>query len=251
MSLRTKTITIAMMSSAFVFVSAHHPAKAVVAVASHEDEKRQQTNWSRDEVKELVAKIAAADGRVPVSLALAVAETESSFRHRAVSSAGARGVMQIMPLTAERELGSDRELLFDPEINIRLGIEYLHRLYVFYGRRWEAALSHYNGGTLRGKNAHSAKPHSYTENYVSKVLHASVRFEKEYKLTDGTYSLVSASKNTVDGYHFLADPVLADVAETTFRSVRGAKMTSHYRSAELDGAIREARLAFRASLSQE
>ena len=251
MSICTKTITKAMMCSAFVFISAQQPAKAAMAVTSYEDEYREQTNWSRDEVKELVAEIAAADGRVPVSLALAVAETESSFRHRVVSSAGARGVMQIMPLTAERELGTDRELLFDPEINIRLGIEYLHRLYVFYGRRWEAALSHYNGGTLRGKNAHSAKPHSYTSNYVSKVLRASVRFEKHYKLAGDTYSLASTPQKYVDGEYPLERRVLTDADEATFKSISGAKMAPHYRSAELDDAINEARLAFRTSLSKE
>jgi len=64
-------------------------------------------------------------------LAAAVVEVESSGRPRAVSSAGALGLMQVMPDTAgamAEELGlpaPTREGLFDPELNIRLGVYYL------------------------------------------------------------------------------------------------------------------------------
>lgn len=53
---------------------------------------------------------------------------ESGGRSDAVSPAGARGLLQIMPDTA-RSLGMDPNLLFNPELNLRLGLRYLRRQY--------------------------------------------------------------------------------------------------------------------------
>ncbi len=59
---------------------------------------------SRAEIKEIVIEEALATTVSP-SLALAVAKVESDFRARALSAKGARGLMQIMPATAEHEFG--------------------------------------------------------------------------------------------------------------------------------------------------
>ena len=64
---------------------------------------------------------------MPPSLALAVAKIESDFQVRALSPTGARGVMQIMPATAESEFGIAADELWDAAINVRLGIEYSRR----------------------------------------------------------------------------------------------------------------------------
>ncbi len=65
---------------------------------------------------------------VPIALALAVAESESNFDPEARSHKGARGVMQIMPATAEGEYGIHRDLLWHPRVNIRLGLHFLGRM---------------------------------------------------------------------------------------------------------------------------
>ncbi len=74
---------------------------------------------------------------VPPALALAIMQTESAFNPRAVSSAGAFGLMQIVPETggmdaSRRVYGRSRRLsrekLFDPEVNIEMGIAYLSTL---------------------------------------------------------------------------------------------------------------------------
>ena len=104
---------------------------------------------TRSEVKRMVIE-EARNSIVPPALALAVAKVESDFQDRVRSHKGARGVMQIMPATARGEFGVDADALWDPRLNVQLGIDFLERLHAQYGGRWELALSHYNGGTLKG-----------------------------------------------------------------------------------------------------
>lgn len=84
----------------------------------------------------------------------AVALEESAFDPRAVSSAGARGLLQLMPATGAevaRSLGLrdfSAERLFDPETNLRLGTVYLRRLLDRY-RASAPALAAYNAGPAR------------------------------------------------------------------------------------------------------
>ena len=100
----------------------------------------------REEVRRIVVQEALRSQRVPPSLALAVAEAESDFRAAAESPAGARGVMQIMPATGRGEFGVDPDALWEPRLNVQLGIAFLDNLIARYGERWDLALSHYNGG---------------------------------------------------------------------------------------------------------
>ncbi|MGB2123497.1 MAG: lytic transglycosylase domain-containing protein, partial [Candidatus Puniceispirillaceae bacterium] len=84
---------------------------------------------------------------VTPSVALAVAKIESGFRPHVVSSAGAIGVMQIMPRTGRDVFGLNRTELFDPAVNIRAGVTFLNQLIERYDGRIDLALSHYNGGS--------------------------------------------------------------------------------------------------------
>ena len=106
--------------------------------------------------------------RVPVSLALAVAHAESSFDAGAESSKGARGVMQVMPATAKYEYGIDPDLLWNPRINIRVGLHFLRRLLDRYRGRIDLALSYYNGGSAVGTLPH-ARVIPATARYVARV----------------------------------------------------------------------------------
>ncbi len=122
----------------------------------------------RNEIKRLV--VAEAEGTsVPPALALALAKVESDFQGRALSDKGARGVMQIMPRTARDEFGVGPDELWDPRLNIQLGLSFLEQLHQRYGGRWDLALSHYNGGGLQGSGA-QAKAHSFNRRYVQSVL---------------------------------------------------------------------------------
>ena len=106
---------------------------------------------------------------VSPSLALAVAEVESSFRPQVVSHKGAIGVMQIMPLTSRQVFGVNPNRLYQPDVNIRLGIRFLDDLIAQYDGRVDIALSHYNGGSrVNRTNPPSIIP--ATRGYVLKVL---------------------------------------------------------------------------------
>lgn len=88
----------------------------------------------------MVAQEARRQGIAP-SVALAVARQESNFDPAARSSAGAIGVMQLMPGTAA-DLGVNP---YDLAENIRGGVAYLRQQYVRFGN-WRQAFEAYNGG---------------------------------------------------------------------------------------------------------
>ena len=132
---------------------------------------------SRAEIKQIVIT-EAMNSPVPPSLALAVAKIESDFNAHALSTAGARGVMQIMPATARGVFGVGKDELWNPRLNVQLGIDYLARLHRQYGGRWDLALSHYNGGTLSGTGA-GAVAHPFTRKYVKMVLNWRQRYREQ------------------------------------------------------------------------
>ncbi|MEP1444624.1 MAG: lytic transglycosylase domain-containing protein [Paraglaciecola sp.] len=104
------------------------------------------------------------------SLVLAIAKVESNFNPEALSLSGAKGVMQIMPRTAEQTFGVSRERLFEPDINIKLGIKFIKKLLDRYENRVDIALSHYNGGSGVKSRDGKLRVMPSTKNYVEKVL---------------------------------------------------------------------------------
>lgn len=110
------------------------------------------------------------------SLALAIAKVESNFNPKALSHAGAKGVMQIMPRTAEQAFGVSRSRLFEADVNIELGVKFIKQLLERYENRLDIALSHYNGGSAV-KNRHGElRVMPATRDYVNKVLNTQQKF---------------------------------------------------------------------------
>jgi hypothetical protein len=125
--------------------------------------------FDTDDIQQRVISEAKRQNIAP-SLALAIAKVESDFNPKAISHAGAKGVMQIMPRTAEQVFGVPRSRLFDPDVNIELGVKFIKKLLERYDDRLDIALSHYNGGS-GVKNRHgklSVMP--ATRDYVDKIL---------------------------------------------------------------------------------
>lgn len=107
--------------------------------------------------------------RVSPALVLAMISVESAGRPDAVSSAGAAGLMQLMPATAERFGVSDR---MRPEQNIRGGVAYMDWLLKEFEGDAVMALAGYNAGENAVKKHGGVPPYAETRAYVPKVLAA-------------------------------------------------------------------------------
>ena len=106
---------------------------------------------------------------VSPALVLAVISVESAGQSDAVSSAGAQGVMQLMPPTAAR---FDVDDSFDPRENIRGGTAYLDWLLNEFDDRVIFALAGYNAGEGAVREYNGIPPFAETRAYVPKVLAA-------------------------------------------------------------------------------
>ena len=109
---------------------------------------------------------AAKEFDLPEALIHAVVRVESNYKPDAVSSAGAQGLMQLMPGTASDMKVADP---FDPEQNIRGGARYLRRLADHYDGDIIKTLSAYHAG-FRAVDRKDGIPYEQTEKYVKKVL---------------------------------------------------------------------------------
>ncbi|MGS2718832.1 lytic transglycosylase domain-containing protein [Eionea flava] len=98
----------------------------------------------------------------------AVIFVESAYNPSAVSSAGAQGLMQLMPATANRFRVADA---FDPVDNIRGGTTYLKLLLRLFNDDLTLALAAYNAGENAVKRYNNRiPPFKETQEYVKKVL---------------------------------------------------------------------------------
>ena len=100
-------------------------------------------------------------------LILAVIRNESCFDRSAVSSAGAQGLMQLMPATA-RWLGVTDS--FSPDQNIRGGTKYLSDLVKRYDNNIKMALAAYNAGPGAVAKYGGVPPYAETQKYIEKVM---------------------------------------------------------------------------------
>ncbi|MDD3243057.1 MAG: lytic transglycosylase domain-containing protein [Eubacteriales bacterium] len=125
---------------------------------------------------------------------VAIIRTESSFRPAAVSPAGARGLMQLMPATAQwmaekHALEYSEEMLLQPAYNVQLGCAY----YAYLKERFpenEAALAAWNAGEgnvrrwqQAGKQMTRAEdiPYGETRRFVKKVKDAYEKYRWLYQ----------------------------------------------------------------------
>lgn len=135
----------------------------------------------------LVDEVARETGLKP-ELLHAVIRAESGYDATAVSHAGAGGLMQLMPGTADRYGVKDR---FDPRQNVRGGARYLRDLLQMFDRNLQLALAGYNAG----ENAviqydRTIPPYAETQQYVKRVL----QYYVEEHQRSGTAASVLANR---------------------------------------------------------
>ena len=135
---------------------------------------------------------------------LGLIRQESAFDATAESSVGAKGLMQLMPATAQEVAAqehlpwSDQSLLFEPSLNIQLGTAYFGKLLKRFEGRYLPAIASYNAGPNRvkqwlalEKNAvpgdiwMETLPYKETRSYVAAVVSNSLIYQQRL-LSDGS-----------------------------------------------------------------
>ena len=130
-------------------------------------------------------------------LVYAIIKAESNFNENAKSKSQAIGLMQIMELTAieiaeKMELNVSEEDLFNPDLNIKIGLKYYKELMDKYNNNYQMAIVAYNAGIGNvdkwikdgvikedGSNLENV-PFKETENYLRKIIRDYEIYKKLY-----------------------------------------------------------------------
>lgn len=105
--------------------------------------------------------------QVDPALVKAIIMAESSYNPRAISRRGARGLMQLMPKTAEALGVGDS---FNPEHNINAGVKYFRKLLNRFNGDVKLALAAYNAGSRKVRKYQGVPPFRATHYYIKKVF---------------------------------------------------------------------------------
>jgi soluble lytic murein transglycosylase len=158
------------------------------------------------EFREQLERRARAAGLDPALVAALVCQ-ESTFDPSAVSVAGARGLMQIMPATGRSlaralRVPFRKQSLHNPDVSLEFGTRYLREMSDQFGGHVERALAAYNAGPHRvaawtaGRPDISAEefvetiPFTETRGYVMIILGNTERYRRLYSLSAGAPPLV-------------------------------------------------------------
>ena len=134
---------------------------------------RRQKEVPRSPFEQIINQ-AATTHQVDPALIKAIIMAESRYNPKAVSKRGARGLMQLMPVTA-KSLGVEDS--FDPAANINGGVMYFKRLLDRFDGNVEFALAAYNAGSRNVRKYGGVPPFRQTRTYIHKVF----KYQRQYK----------------------------------------------------------------------
>jgi|TARA_R100000008_G_scaffold31618_1_gene17641 soluble lytic murein transglycosylase-like protein len=103
---------------------------------------------------------------VDYEMVKAVIQTESSWNHKAVSTSGAIGLMQVLPSTAKSEFNTPKKDLFDPYVNVTVGIKYMAKLNQHFDDTDAMLTAYSHGPTITKKYSNSYISNNF---YVKRV----------------------------------------------------------------------------------
>jgi len=182
--MRVSPVMLTMFASALMSCSglplhgpAHESAAELRARSVAEFLHGRATGLSRAQVAQVSRVVIAEADRTGFTpgLIAALIHVESSGRNFAVSRAGALGLMQILPETARAVAlrqgleWQGPQMLFDPALNVRIGVDYLAELYARFGSI-ELALAAYNWGPTYIAELQQRRA-AIPDDYAQRVLH--------------------------------------------------------------------------------
>jgi soluble lytic murein transglycosylase-like protein len=132
------------------------------------DGKADSLSSSKKPYDDIIVSVAR-EHRVPPELVHSIIKAESDYDTWAISSKGAMGLMQLMPLTATQYKVMN---VFDPRQNIQGGVKYLVDLIKLYDGDTQHVLAAYNAGQEAIKKYGGIPPYRETKKYIKKVMAA-------------------------------------------------------------------------------
>jgi len=149
MPIQTKTETVVRMVNV-PFLPSNHTIQA----------QEIKSSLNKSKLKHILIYIEALcwEYGVDYEMVKAVIQTESDWNHKAVSTSGAIGLMQVLPSSAKSEFDTPKQDLFDPYVNVTVGIKYLSKLNEHFDDL-DATLTAYSHGPTVTKK--------YSDSYIS------------------------------------------------------------------------------------
>ncbi len=174
-----------------------------------------------------VVASASAEYHLDPDLVNSVIHAESGFNPHAVSPKGARGLMQLMPGTAN-QLGVNNA--FDPQDNVTGGTRYLRELLERYNFDLVKALAAYNAGPDRVEQYRGVPPFRETRAYVAKIVHEynkkktaqELAEKRKLAATKGATGNVKAPQKTQSSAHHSSKAVSSKAVSTKPASTKQA-----------------------------
>ena len=125
---------------------------------------------------------------IDADLLASIVKAESNGQTKAVSRAGAQGLMQLMPGTARQMGVSDS---FEPQQNINGGTQYLDALLTHYHDNIALAVAAYNAGPAAVDRYHGVPPYRETRVYVARVINEFNRRKKMQIMANKSLEIAS------------------------------------------------------------